>query len=511
MMKKLGFLAFLIFFLLALPGQGNAASGGTHVNLDGRELKLPKGTQVQEIKGSVLVPLRVIVEELGYTVNWENKTLKVNIQQGTNTLDLTVNKKTAMVNGSKITMPAAPILKGDTTYVPLRFVSEQTGLKVLWDNKLKTVFLTSVETESGSGGGHVNSGNSGKDSGGPSTVPVPDKNGSSGSSGSGSTGGNSGTGTSGGTTGDQSSGTIASVSGISFSDNRLVISVEGTVVPKISKLTGPDRIVVDLPGSNFADSFLSAQPLDNAGQGVLAVFGYPDVKQVRYSLFSKTPPTLRLVVDLNYSKNYELINAGDGLIILDLNKDSSTDPVTLPGGNGKKLVVIDAGHGGSDPGASSITKKNEKTFTLSVVLKVQELLKNEPGFDFILTRSDDTYPSLADRVKLANSVNADIFISVHGNSATPTATGSETYYTRTDSIELAKVMHKYLVEATGLPDRKVRQKSLHVTRETKMPAVLLEVGYLSNKNDEPLMYDEAFQERVAEGIVAGIKEYLGLQ
>ncbi|MNV12182.1 Sporulation-specific N-acetylmuramoyl-L-alanine amidase [compost metagenome] len=114
-------------------------------------------------------------------------------------------------------------------------------------------------------------------------------------------------------------------------------------------------------------------------------------------------------------------------------------------------------------------------------------------------------------MKIANDLKADIFISVHGNSAAPTATGSETYYTRPDSIELAGVMHKYLVEATGLPDRKVRQKSLQVTRETKMPAVLLEVGYLSNKNDEPLMYDDAFQERVAEGIVAGIKEYLGLQ
>ncbi|WP_433946498.1 N-acetylmuramoyl-L-alanine amidase [Paenibacillus sp. SN-8-1] len=505
MMKKLGFLAFLFFFLLALPGQGHAASGDTHIKLDGREIKLAKGSQVQEISGSVLVPIRVVVEEMGYSVNWDSKTGKVSIKQGNKTLDLTINKKTAQVNGTKITMPAAPLLKGDITYVPLRFVSEQTGVNVVWDNKLKTVFLTTPDSQSGSGSGSNSGAGTGDVSANPTPVPVPD-----GSSGSGTPNGNSGKVT-GGTTGQSTSTALASINGVSFSDNRLIVAMDGKAVTKVSKLTNPDRIVVDIVNAKFSDSFLSNQPLDNSGQGNLQVTDYPDVKQVRYSLFNNNPSTVRLVLDLSYSKNYELLNAGDGLIIVDLNKDSSK-PVTPPGGSGKKLVVIDAGHGGQkDPGAISLSGKYEKTFTLAVVLKVQELLKNEPDIDFVLTRSDDTYPTLSDRVKIANDLNADIFVSVHGNSAVATATGSETYYTRPDSIELANVMHKYLVEATGLPDRKVRQKSLQVTRETKMPAVLLEVGYLSNKNDEPLMYDDAFQERVAEGIVAGIKEYLGLQ
>ncbi|GIP20035.1 hypothetical protein J22TS3_03100 [Paenibacillus sp. J22TS3] len=477
--------------------------------LDGKELQLAKGSQVLEIKGSVLIPIRVVVEELGYTVNWD-KSGKVNIQQGTTRLDLTVNKKTALMNGTKITMPAAPITKGDTTYVPLRFVSEQTGLKVLWDNKSRTVFLTTSETQSGSGSGSVNSGsNSGKDSGSSVEVPKPGSSGSGSSSGGGSNQGNSG-GSSGGMDSSNTD-SLAALNGISYSDNRLVISVDGKVKPKISKLTGPDRIVVDMPNIKFSDAFLLDQPLDSSGQGVMKLTDSLDVKQVRYSQFSNKPPTIRLVLDLSTSKNYNLVNDGDGLVIVDLNSDSSSVPVTPPGDNGKKLVVIDAGHGGKDPGASSASGKVEKTFTLAVVLKVQELLKNVDGLDFMLTRSDDTYPTLSDRVKMANSLNADIFISVHGNSAGPSVTGSETYYTRTDSIELANVMHKHLVEAAGLPDRKVRQKSLQVTRETKMPAVLLEVGYLSNLNDESLMYDDDFQERVAEGIVAGIKEYLGLQ
>lgn len=127
-----------------------------------------------------------------------------------------------------------------------------------------------------------------------------------------------------------------------------------------------------------------------------------------------------------------------------------------------------------------------------------------------MTRESDTYPTLQDRVKIAENANADIFISIHANSGPATATGVETYYTRSESAGLAKVMHKHLVESSGLPDRKVRTQSLHVTRETTMPAVLLECGYLSNKNDEALLYTEEFQNNVAQGIVDGIKEYLGV-
>ncbi|MNP81411.1 Sporulation-specific N-acetylmuramoyl-L-alanine amidase [compost metagenome] len=72
-------------------------------------------------------------------------------------------------------------------------------------------------------------------------------------------------------------------------------------------------------------------------------------------------------------------------------------------------------------------------------------------------------------------------------------------------------MHRHLVEASGLADRKVRTQSLHVTRETTMPAVLLECGYLSNKNDDALLATDEYRSKVAQGIVDGIKEYLGLQ
>ncbi|WP_335582158.1 N-acetylmuramoyl-L-alanine amidase family protein [Paenibacillus yonginensis] len=464
--------------MLAFPLTGHAASKATHILLDGNEIDLSADRQVQVVNNSVMIPIRVVVEELGFNVDWNSKTGTVTIQQSGNVITLLTNSNTATVNGQSFKLTAPAFAKNGTTFVPVRFVSEQMGLAVDWNNVTKTVSLTTPN--SGSGSASLPGGNSG--SGGSVSVPDPNAN-------------------------------LVSLTGLSYSDNRLILAVDGQVSPKTSTLTNPDRIVIDLPNVKFAADFASGFPLDSHQTGTIPVTGYPDVSQIRYSLFNSQPSTIRIVLDLNYAKGFEMTNANDGLVIIDLDKGTApgtTNPA--PGGNGKKLVVIDAGHGGSDPGAISLHSKKEKDFTLAVVLKVEKLLKNEPNIDYVLTRSGDTYPSLSDRTDLANKLKADAFVSVHGNSGPSSASGVETYYTRSGSSQtFANIMHKYLVKATGLPDRKVRQSSLHVTRETTMPAVLLECGFLSNKGDEAKMYSADFQQKVAEGIVAGIKEFLGVK
>ncbi|GJM74871.1 hypothetical protein HMSSN036_70870 [Paenibacillus macerans] len=404
----------------------------------------------------------------------------VTIQQPGTILTLAVNKTTATVNGSEVTLTAAPMLVKDTTLVPLRFVGEQMGLTVSWDNSSKSVYLTSPS--SGSGSGSIDSPESGNESEQPGT-PIEPENG----------------------------GELASVNGISFIDNRLMIDVDKNVTPNIFTMNGPDRLVVDLPQTVFAESLATGQTLDSNQSGMMEVIDSPDVSSVRFALFSSDPWTVRVVLDLNHQVNYSLVNENDGLIIVDLNAEAIAPGDGTDADGGLTTVVIDAGHGGKDPGASSITKKKEKDFNLAVALKVQQLLLEQgPSINVVMTRESDTYPTLQDRVKIAENANADIFISIHANSGPATATGVETYYTRSESAGLAKVMHKHLVESSGLPDRKVRTQSLHVTRETTMPAVLLECGYLSNRNDEALLYTEEFQNNVAQGIVDGIKEYLGV-
>ncbi|MNJ46198.1 N-acetylmuramoyl-L-alanine amidase AmiC precursor [compost metagenome] len=351
------------------------------------------------------------------------------------------------------------------------------GLTVGWDNATKTVYLITPDQGGGNeGGSNTDSDSGNSDNGSTSPNPVPPQN-------------------------------LASVKGISFDANRLIIAVDKNVKPNVFKLSDPDRIVIDIPDTRFDDTFSSNHSLDAYQTGFMDINEYPDVTKIRYSQFNDNPSTIRVVMDLARARNYSLLNANDGYIIIDLNVDQSYPSHS----NGKPLVVIDAGHGGTDPGAISVTKKREKDFNLAIAKKVENLLKKETQLDYVLTRSTDVFVTLQDRAKLANNMNADLFVSLHANSGSATASGVETYYTRGESLPFAKIMHKYLVESSGLPDRKVRAKSLHVTRETTMPAVLLEFGYLSNAGDEAVLFTEKFQNSVAQGVVDGIMDYLGFK
>jgi len=475
--------------LIAIPGISHAASSAsTHIYLDGSELAQPEKAQAGIFNGNVMVPLRVVLEGLGYDVNWEKKTGSVTVSQAETTLKFVIGEKTALSGDRKIALRVAPFLQNNNTLIPLRFVGEEMGLQVSWDNKTKSAYLYSPDGGSGSGlGGGKSTSQPDEEDGKPESVPQ--------QGGGGST---------------VPSTSQAMINGISFSDNRLQISASSDIEPSVFKMDGPDRIVVDLPLTSFSEQFASALLLDDSMRGQFTVADHPSVSQVRYALFTSNPDTVRIVLDLKAPSPYNVTRDGLGLITIDLTESTAVPP--FPSGGGKRIVVIDPGHGGTQPGASSKSKKVEKDFTLAVGLKVQALLEQEPDIDFFFTRTTDITVSLQDRAKLANDLKADLFISIHGNSIDPPAnpSGSETYYTREESIPLANVMHKHLVAATGLADRKVRYSSLHVTRETKMPAVLLEVGYLSNEKDDALMYTEELQQRVAEGIVAGIKEYLGL-
>ncbi|QDY83284.1 AMIN domain-containing protein [Paenibacillus polymyxa] len=288
-MKKIGLFAFLFLFLLAFPGKSHAASSNSHIQLDGKDISAGKGAQIQQVQGNVLVPLRLIVEELGYSVNWESKTGTVTIHKQNINLSLHVNNPIASVNGQPIGLAVAPLLNGGTTYVPIRFVSEQTGMEVSWNNELKTVFLTTPPASSGNS-----------------------------------------------VTTSAASDTTASertaINQISFNNHQLTITVDGKVSPKVTTLTQPDRIVVDIPDAKFGEEFPASQSFNNGGQGSFSVTDDSDASKVRYSLFSTSPASVRIVVDLDHSTPFHLINADDGKVVIALDQASeepaSTETVT---------------------------------------------------------------------------------------------------------------------------------------------------------------------------------------
>lgn len=170
-------------------------------------------------------------------------------------------------------------------------------------------------------------------------------------------------------------------------------------------------------------------------------------------------------------------------------------------------IIVDAGHGGTDSGAVG-NGLREKDLTLSISQKVAENLRADPKFDVVMTRESDTFPKLPERVKIANEEGADLFISVHINSATASAKGTETYYKTDKSKSYANTVHKYLVQATGFTDRKVKQAGFQVIRDTKMPAILVEIGFITNPSEAKQMADEEFQKQVADALYKGIREFV---
>lgn len=176
-------------------------------------------------------------------------------------------------------------------------------------------------------------------------------------------------------------------------------------------------------------------------------------------------------------------------------------------------VVIDSGHGGKDNGATGASGSFEKDFTLQLALKVEELAKQEPQIEVTLTRSEDRFISSIDRERpeIANRLGADLFISIHGNTyEDASVSGTETYYYHEDCQFLAEIMQKHMVQTSGFRDRGVKKEDFFVLKDSNMPAALIEMGYLTNPQEENEMLTEDFQYRMASSILDGIKEALNL-
>lgn len=173
-----------------------------------------------------------------------------------------------------------------------------------------------------------------------------------------------------------------------------------------------------------------------------------------------------------------------------------------------KVIVIDPGHGGNDTGA---LRGNilEKDLTLAIALKVRNELKEKGFTKVILTRSSDTTLQLADRVRIANDYNADIFVSIHINSSVKTEVhGIETHYYSESGYNVAKTIHKELMSNIQAVDRGLFKSKFYVINHTEAPAVLLELGFISNEQERNLLTSEKRQTDSAQAIADGIVNYL---
>jgi N-acetylmuramoyl-L-alanine amidase len=219
-----------------------------------------------------------------------------------------------------------------------------------------------------------------------------------------------------------------------------------------------------------------------------------------------------------------------------------------------RRIVIDPGHGGKDPGAVGQKRTREKDINLRVGLLLKGMLERELGVEVLMTRPDDRFASLGSRTKYANDNHADLFVSLHTNAArSSSAKGLETYYLSTSSSsdnravealengvvelyegaeekkryealdfilsdmlqtehleysnDMATLIQRNLVSGVQGWDRGVKQANFYVLRGAFMPSILVEMGFISNPNEEALLSNPEYQERLARTIFEGIKRF----
>jgi len=257
---------------------------------------------------------------------------------------------------------------------------------------------------------------------------------------------------------------------------------------KTSFIPGPPRLVLDFEGTIY----------DEATKRIAVDIGR--VREIRVGQFQQQPPTVRVVVELEQKLNYRVLREGDGERYF----------VQFYRGEIKgSTVLLDAGHGGSDTGAIGVNGTYEKNLAIAITQSVRSKLERM-GYHVYLTRGGDNFISLGERADYANRLLPAIFVSIHANwIEKPDYTGIMTFH-YAGSIPgqtLAAMIQRHALSTTGCVDRGVRTANFFLLRETVVPAVLIETGFISNAAEELKLRDPTYQSQVAQGIANGIDEY----
>jgi N-acetylmuramoyl-L-alanine amidase len=184
--------------------------------------------------------------------------------------------------------------------------------------------------------------------------------------------------------------------------------------------------------------------------------------------------------------------------------------VTTSAVAGPAVVVIDPGHGGHDRGGMPGQRLAEKGFTLDTAKRLARVLRNSTGIKVVLTRNDDTFVSLPERVNIANQYAGRdaVFVSIHFNAGRREgAYGIETYYNNQRGYRLAALVHPRVIRAMASINRGIRHRGYWVLRKNRLPAILVECGFLTNPAEAARISDSNSRERLAGAIADAIVRY----
>lgn len=488
-------LTILAISLIFVP-YNNTRAEEDNLQLLLNNVVLPTNVSPVIVDGNVFLPARDIVEALGGRITWFPAFKLLNLKLGSKEVSLVMDVLEAEVNGKKVNLNNASTIIEDRVMIPL----EVLQLLIEADAELKndSLELNIINAK-----------------------PY-----------------------------------VTSIRSFSYPEKtRIVIDLTERSSYQVLTLTNPERLVVDIKAS--LERFKEEEKDINVNDLLIS--------KVRSGQF--TPDTVRIVTDLKgkYQSQIFDLSSPDRIVVDILSPDPQTDKLVqstdiLPEttvkneqGNSSYVIVVDPGHGGNQPGAIGPSGLKEKDVVLDIALRLKKMLQNN-GFTVHLTRETDVDIPLEKRPLIAVQKDATVFISIHTNSAlqkgSTTAKGVETYVLNSRyigasakdvadrenrasqqnhyednilnqiiadleesasigfSLDFADIVQKNTIQHTNLANRGVKQAPFIVLKGVNMAAVLVEVGFISNPNEEKMLNTPEFREKVAQALTQSVKEYV---
>ena len=474
-MRKI--ISILTAFVLSLSLINVSAADDILLYLNDSEIKCDVPPVI--VNDRVLVPARALFEPLGALLKWNDTIKQATVTLDDLTIKLKIGSDTATVNGEKVKMDCAPIIAESRTMFPVRFVAEKLGYIVKWDDKQRDVYISTPPKE-------------------------PEKN---------------------------------KITSLNVSATADILTVSAIFSQPIAGYTdyyvsNPTRLVFELDDCRYYDKNL---PVRAYGVSQLRMANHDDYFKLVFDMEDSLKYTVsqsitkqKLTIKISLPKAPKEEEEEDEKPLPDKEEEPvvpNKDSVPINGFDGKPIVVIDPGHGGSAPGAIAYNEDGsiyatEAEINLGIAKYVYDILKDE-GIEVYMTRKTDKDVSLAERAAYANKLGATLFVSIHNNSHTDhSISGILTLYSADkdtasggvqSSKDVAWAIQQQMVQAIGKNSQGIRSEDdLYVLRKTNMTAVLAEVLYMRNKEDVEYIKKEKNQlvaaKAIAKGIIKALKE-----
>ena len=422
------------------------------LNLDGTPVESDVPAFVRG--GRTMVPVRVVTERMGAQVAWLAESNQVSISLAGNEVVLQIGSAQALVNGQEETLydgiPAmvAKYRGIERTMVPLRFVAEQLGARVDWEQETYTALID---------------------------ISPP----------------------------------AYQVSSVRADAGAQLVQIVTTDTPEYRLTDLGDRVVVDVLDAGISAGRSGTISVDSEWIAQVRWASHWNDLYPEYSHAVRV--VLDLQEGVTWTDNLALLALPRGLLLAAGGPGEAAERLpAVELDPEKQTVVVDAGHGGAQTGAL-YEEIAEKEINLAVARKVEAELRGA-GYNVVMTRTTDATVGLYTRADIANAADADLFVSIHSNAAVNNTdfAGAYTYHHTSSArgARLARAIQGPLCERTQAIDRGIHHADFVVLRETNMCAALVEMGFMTNHEELLLLTTPAYQDALAAGIAQGVAAYL---